>query len=130
MENVLGNRIRGLRMERDMSQHELAAALHVSNSTVSQYENGVRIPSDEIKILISRYFGVTLDYLLGATNKRNYIEQKDAPLTQEQGERIIQSALKDTGLLDENGSLSEEGEKTVSDFLRSNAQILKQLLEK
>ncbi len=130
MDNILGSRIKNLRMEKNMSQRELAATLHISNSTLCQYESGLRIPSDEVKILISKYFGVTLDYLLGATNERAYFEKRNAPLTKKQGERIIQSALKDTGLLDEDGNLPENGEKVISDFLRSNAEMLKQLLNK
>lgn len=127
MASVIGDRIRSLRSEKNMTQMELATALHISNTTLSQYEGGQRIPSDEVKILMAAYFGVTVDYLLGISSERN---KKNAPLTERQGEQIVQRALKDTGLLDKDGGLSEEGGKVISEFLRSNAEILKQLLDK
>ncbi len=118
------NRIRELRKQKDLTMKQLGEIIGVAESTISQYETGKRQPDNETLLQLGEFFDVTLEYLLCAEN------EKRTPLTQEQGERIIQSALKDTGLLDENGSLSEAGEKTVSEFLRSNAQILKQLLDK
>ena len=37
----IGKNIRTLRVERDMSQDQLAEALHVTRQTVSNYETGV-----------------------------------------------------------------------------------------
>lgn len=124
------NRIRQLREERDMTQKELGKLLQVQSAAVSKYEVGRISLTDNLIKQLCKVFDVSADYLLGLTNLRGSSKKNDAPLTQEQGERIIQSALKDTGLLDENGGLSEKGEKTVSEFLRSNAQILKKLLDK
>lgn len=65
---VLGQRLRELRENKEISQIELARYLNISNTTLSQYETGKRVPSDEIKIKIADYFNVSLDYLLGRTN--------------------------------------------------------------
>lgn len=46
-----------------MSQQEFAEAINVACSTVSMYENGERIPRDQIKLAIANLFGVTVDYL-------------------------------------------------------------------
>lgn len=62
---TLGHRIRQLREDSHMAQKELAARLHIANSTMSQYESGERVPSDEMKIKIADLFGVSVDYLLG-----------------------------------------------------------------
>lgn len=64
-ENTLGKKIKHLRTSHHLRQVELANYLHISNTTLSQYENGIRIPSDEIKIKIANYFKVSVDYLLG-----------------------------------------------------------------
>lgn len=76
MNNILGNRIKSLREEKDLSQLELSKVLNINNSTLSQYEAGNRVPSDEIKKQIASYFGVTLDYLMGVSNIRNPYQPK------------------------------------------------------
>ena len=65
MENILGIRIKQLREKHSMTQKELAKKLNVSNSTMSQYESGVRVPSDTTKLKIASLFDVSTDYLLG-----------------------------------------------------------------
>lgn len=71
MTATLGNKIKNLREKNNLSQKELAKILNIANSTLSQYESDVRVPSDDIKILIADYFNVSLDYLLGRPNKYN-----------------------------------------------------------
>ena len=74
MDNLLGERIKYLREERQLNQIELAKYLKISNTTLSQYEAGNRTPSDDIKIQIANYFNVSMDYLLGRTDDRNYAD--------------------------------------------------------
>lgn len=45
------------------SQEEVAKALGVSVSALSMYEQGNRIPRDEIKIRMAEYYGISLDAL-------------------------------------------------------------------
>lgn len=129
--NTLGNRIKDLRKENRLSQIDLAQKLNISNTTLSQYETGQRVPSDDIKIKIAGYFDVSLDYLLGTTNDRGGkgSGSKKNPLANEQGDRIIRRALKDTDLLSADGTLSAEGEDVISAFLKNNAEILKKLIK-
>ncbi|OLS02919.1 helix-turn-helix domain-containing protein [Tissierella creatinophila] len=70
--NILGKRIKQLREENHLNQIELAKTLNISNTTLSQYETGQRVPSDDVKIKICKIFNVTLDYLLGVSETRNY----------------------------------------------------------
>lgn len=75
----LGSNIRYLRESNHLSQRELSEKLNVGTSTLSQYENNIRVPSDEIKIKIADYFNVTVDYLLGRANnpKLSHKEERD-----------------------------------------------------
>ena len=58
-------RIGDLREDHDLSQEKLAEILNVSQSTYSRYENGrLDIPT-EILIALSKYYKVSVDYLLG-----------------------------------------------------------------
>lgn len=66
---MLGEQIKELRLNRNMSQVELAKKLFVSKQSVSNWENENIMPSVEMLIKISKIFGVTTDYLLGLSEK-------------------------------------------------------------
>lgn len=61
----LGEILAELREDRGLTQRELAARMHISNSSISAYETGVREPSVDALREFARFFGVTADYLLG-----------------------------------------------------------------
>jgi DNA-binding XRE family transcriptional regulator len=42
---------------------EVASAVGISLSAISMYENGERVPRDEIKIRLADYFGCTVQEL-------------------------------------------------------------------
>jgi len=74
------SRLRELRNMKGLSQAELAKKLGVSKSRISMYELGERQPDFETLELISDYFNVNLDYLLGKEDVSTYIitpEQKE-----------------------------------------------------
>ncbi|MBQ9414386.1 MAG: helix-turn-helix transcriptional regulator [Clostridia bacterium] len=62
-------RIRDLREDRDIRQKEIAAYLNVSQNTYSQYENGVIELTTPTLIALADYYGVSVDYLLGRTDR-------------------------------------------------------------
>ena len=43
------------------SQEEVATAVGISKSALSMYENGERIPRDEIKIRLARYYNESVE---------------------------------------------------------------------
>ena len=63
----MGERIRQLRCQRNLSQIELARQLGVSKSVVSSYENNVHFPPYDVLLKIARLFNVSTDYLLNAS---------------------------------------------------------------
>jgi len=53
-----------------MKQKELAEYLNVTQSTYSDYENGnINVPIEQL-IRICDFYKVSLDYLVGRTDKR------------------------------------------------------------
>ena len=62
---MIGERLRKLRKEKGLNQEDLANIIGVQKSMVSLYELNKSDPSDKIKVAISRYFNISLDYLLG-----------------------------------------------------------------
>ena len=58
-------RLRELREDRDKTQTEIAKILGMKQSQYSRYENGIRdIPLDSLMTL-AKYYGVSIDYILG-----------------------------------------------------------------
>jgi len=70
--NLIGSRIKLERNNLNLTQEELAIKLGLNNkSSVSQYESGDAIPSDDIKLLMTQIFNCSLDYLLGKSDIHN-----------------------------------------------------------
>ena len=63
--NVIGKRIKELRIERKLSQRELGESLGFSNQLVSFWEAGKREPSLDIVLLLAEFFNTSPNYLLG-----------------------------------------------------------------
>lgn len=55
-----------LRSEKGVSQEELAARLFVTRQAVSRWENGETVPNNETLKLLSIYFNVSINTLLGS----------------------------------------------------------------
>lgn len=70
---VLNERIKQLRLERGLSQVDLARKLSVSKQSVSNWENDNILPSIEMLVKLSHLFSVSTDFLLGEDD-RLYIE--------------------------------------------------------
>lgn len=68
---TLADRIKELRKSKNLTQSDLGKILGVGKTTISMYENGNSTPNDEIKLKISEYFDVSLDYLLGKLDLKN-----------------------------------------------------------
>lgn len=60
-----------LRIEKGLTQQELADALRYKKSRISMYERGEREPNLEAMETFADYFNVDLDFLYGRTEIRN-----------------------------------------------------------
>lgn len=67
---TFAERLKGLRIEKELSIEQLANALGTAKSTISRYENG-REPKGDILRLLTEYFDVSLDYLMGTSDTRH-----------------------------------------------------------
>ena len=61
-------RIRELRIQRNMSQMDLALATKISQSAIAKWELGKTEPTASAIITLAKFFGETTDYLLGITD--------------------------------------------------------------
>lgn len=63
--------LRSVREDRDIKQKDVAKILNVSQNTYSQYETGVIALTAEVLIKLSKYYNVSIDYLLDQTDNPN-----------------------------------------------------------
>lgn len=59
--------LRNLRESKHLSQKQLAEALYISPSTISQYESGKIKPSHDNLERLAHFFNVSIDYLYGTS---------------------------------------------------------------
>lgn len=104
----IGNRIKDLRQEKELTQKELANKLGVGASTIGMYETGKRSLDNEMLTRMSNFFNVSSDYLLCRTNIRNIHELE----SKEKANEILYT-FKESGI----------------DINNINIDILKALLE-
>ena len=64
----LQNRIRDLREDHDLTQQQVADALSITQRKYSYLETGVQQWTDELLVKLSRFYNVSIDYLLMQTD--------------------------------------------------------------
>ena len=62
---LIGDKIRLLRKNKNITQTQLAEALAVSSQSISKWENHLSVPDITVLPVIARYFGITMDELFG-----------------------------------------------------------------
>lgn len=67
----MGEKLKSLRIEKNLTQKQVADRIGLAISAVSSYESGTRYPSYDVLVKLARIFHVSTDYLLGITDKRN-----------------------------------------------------------
>ncbi len=61
-------RLKDLRIEKNITQQELGKLVNTSKMAVSHWEKGHSEPSISQLIILSNYFDVSVDYLIGKTD--------------------------------------------------------------
>lgn len=56
--------LKKVRKERNLNQLKVAMDLNISREALSHYENGKREPSLDMLNKLSKYFNVSIDYLI------------------------------------------------------------------
>lgn len=63
---MLRNDVKVRRLERDLSQAELAKAVRVSRQTINSIETGKYVPSLPLALALGRFFGVPIEEMFDA----------------------------------------------------------------
>ena len=64
-------RLYDLRTDNDLRQEDVAQILKITSQAYGMYENGKRSLPIEYLIILSKYYNVTSDYILGLSNTKN-----------------------------------------------------------
>lgn len=64
MDKAYSRRLRELRGK--ISRQTVADAIGVTRSAIAMYEQGVRVPRDEIKVKLAKYFNTTVEAIFYA----------------------------------------------------------------
>ncbi|MCD7733961.1 MAG: helix-turn-helix domain-containing protein [Clostridiales bacterium] len=62
-------RLRDMREDHDLTQTQVAALLGIQQTVYSRYERGYQTIPLELLIQLADYYKVSVDYLLGRTNR-------------------------------------------------------------
>lgn len=62
-------RLKTLRNRDQVSQNALSKELKVTRATINAWEMGISYPNAQSLILLSQYFNVSIDYLMGIDNR-------------------------------------------------------------
>lgn len=65
---IFAERLKYLRLEKELSQRQLAKLLNINYTSIQRWESEMRIPNAEAIVLLAKYFNVSADYLLGLTD--------------------------------------------------------------
>ena len=68
--SYLSDRLCEMRKERKQSRKEVSEALGIAERSYQRYENAEREPTASVLVKMADYYGVTTDYLLGRTDRR------------------------------------------------------------
>lgn len=66
---VIKMRLNDLRLRAKLTQDQVASAIGVTRATVGNWETGRYTPDLNTVIALSKYFGVSVDYLIGNSNE-------------------------------------------------------------
>ena len=114
MENF-GEQLKRLRLAAGLTQQDLADELGISPSAIGMYEQGRREPDRATLLIMSHYFGVSSDYLLGFPQSRDVRDMIDGMRHQ------VRSA---EGLMFNGEPLAPEDTEKLFDAMLVAASIL------
>jgi len=113
---TIGQRIRQLRKENNITQEELGKMYGLAKSTVSLYESGRSNPDDEIKQKIADHFNVSIDWLLGRTDERRTADEIIAEYKEKELE--FEELFEKFSIYFKGRKLTEKDKKSIISFLQ------------
>lgn len=74
---IIGNNLLELRKKYKKTTKEVANSCNISRSAISMYENGKRIPRDDIKIKLANYYNVSIEEIFYPIKPQNEAKEME-----------------------------------------------------
>lgn len=68
--DMMQNNLRKLRKEKGLSQIAVQMQTGIEQALISKYENGERAPPTETLMQLADFYGVSMDYIMGRTDRK------------------------------------------------------------
>ena len=65
-----GEKLQQLRKEKGLSQIAVQMQTGIEQALISKYENGERVPPTETLMQLADFYGVSMDYIMGRTDRK------------------------------------------------------------
>lgn len=111
---TFGERLKHLRLENNLTQEELASKFGLHKTRISQYELNKRQADDDMKKKLAKYFNVSLDYIMGNSDIKNFTSDDELK------KLIIQSNINDNDLYKTLLSLKKKLNSNSKMFISGN----------
>lgn len=112
-----GDRLKQLRLNRNMTQSQLGKEIGVLGRVVGYYESGDRFPNEDVLKNIANYFDVSVDYLLGMDIDFNLTIYDDL-------ENILNRLSSDEEVLFKDNKLDDKERKILVDSIENLINIV------
>lgn len=109
---TLADRLKDIRKANNLTQSELGKILGVGKTTISMYETGNSTPNDDIKLKISEYFNISIDYLLGLSDSKDIEYNKKIEKATSLKDALIDFMI-ERGLIKDRNNINEEHLKLI-----------------
>lgn len=111
---IFAERLRELRIEKDLTQDELARATELSHGCIAMLETNKRAPSGSTIIALAEFFEVSTDYLLGLEDDIG-IKKFSAPIKNEKTSELSPDGKE---LIDIFNSLDSDYQAQILEYAR------------
>ena len=114
---TFGERVKKIRLEKGLTQKELAEKCKIDPANLRKYESGRQNPKIETIEKISKVLQVSIQYLLGWSDEK------------QQEKKIVELDIKTNNMLRKYSHLNSTGQKKVEDYISDLCEINKYLNE-
>jgi transcriptional regulator with XRE-family HTH domain len=111
--------LRKIRVSKGMKQSEVARAVQIDQGTYSRYERGERHPDSVTLSKLSKFFNVSIDYLIG--NIDVPLSPGEIRFLEDMKKKSTDALLEEYDLHDAGSDLSQDQQREIIELLKTSS---------